>query len=101
MKLVGLWQDALIDVSVDADLTAELNLGRECSFVLIEVPTMDSCDIKLEAARTSGGTYYKKDIKGVGTGQIMIKMLLGGFQFIKIGTSVVQTSNRTLKVIGG
>lgn len=101
MILVGSWQDALIDISVDDDLTSQINLGRECNFVLVEVPTITAADIKIQGARTTGGTFYTVAIKGAGTGQVQLIFDTGGYQFIKIGTSVAQAANRTLKVIGG
>ena len=97
------WLDALIDISVDADLTAEVDLGRPYETMLVHIPALTSCNLICYVAEKTGGTFYalRKDITvAAGTGNFADIWEIGGHQFVKIGTSVAQTANRSFKICG-
>ena len=99
----GQWLDALIDISVDADLTAEVDLGRAYETLLVHIPVLTSCNLICYVAEKTGGTFYAlgKDITvAAGTGSFADVWDIGGHQFVKIGTSVAQEANRTFRVCG-
>lgn len=99
----GAWQAVVLDFSEDDDLTSEVNLGGDCDFVQIIIPTLDSCTVSLQVARDSGGTFYtlgSSQTTGSGTHNYATVFNLGGYQFIKIVTSAAQTADRTFYVRG-
>ena len=99
----GQWLDALIDINVDADLTAEVDLGRPYETMLVHIPALTSCNLTCYVAEKTGGTFYAlgKDITvAAGTGNFADVWEIGGHQFVKIGTSVAQTANRSFKICG-
>ena len=109
--ICGSWKDAVITIATDNDLTPEVNLGREYDTLLVVIPTIDSGSVKIQVAEKTGGTFQGLNLTGsdgttievvsdVGTGGITWVVPLGGFQFIKIATSVAQTANRTFRVCG-
>ena len=101
--ITGQWLDALIDINVDADLTAEVDLGRPYETMLVHIPALTSCNLTCYVAEKTGGTFYAlgKDITvAAGTGSFADVWDIGGHQFIKIGTSVAQEANRTFRVCG-
>ena len=99
----GQWLDALIDINVDADLTAEVDLGRPYETMLVHIPALTSCNLTCYVAEKTGGTFYAlgKDVTvAAGTGSFADIWDIGGHQFVKIGTSVAQTANRSFKICG-
>ena len=101
--IMGQWLNALIDISVDADLTAEVDLGRPYETMLVHIPALTSCNLICYVAEKTGGTFYAlgKDITvAAGTGNFADVWEIGGHQFVKIGTSVAQTANRSFKICG-
>jgi hypothetical protein len=98
------WKTALIDISVDDDLTAEVDLGYICDSLLMYIPTIDLAQVSIEVSEKSGGTFadlYVTDpadggnnqvISASGTGDFHWVVPLGGFQFIKVKTSASQTA---------
>lgn len=97
MSVVGHWVDATITSGTTSAVT---NLGRDYDLVEIQMPTIDSCDLSLMAAERTGGTYYDVGnvVQTVGVGGY-IEVFQCGFQFIKIKSSVSQTS-KTFRVRG-
>jgi hypothetical protein len=101
--IVGEWKNALIDVLVDNDLTAEVDLGRPYEVLLVVIPTIDSANVSFQVSEKSGGTYQdlgQNQIIAAGTGAFTTAIKLGGFQYIKIKTSAAQTADRTFRVCG-
>ena len=101
--VIGQWLDALIDISVDANLTAEVDLGRPYETMLVHIPALTSADLTCYVAEKTGGTFYAlgKDVTvAAGTGSFADIWDIGGHQFVKIGTSVAQTANRNFKICG-
>ena len=113
--LVGSWLDAVIDISEDADLTAEVDLGRPYEKLLLICPALAvSATVGIQVAEKSGGTFYalhKSQTNGATTVwattayttgvMATVCECLGGFQFIKIALSANQTgSDITFRVCG-
>lgn len=106
------WKDAVINIAVDDDLSAEVNLGRAYDTLLVVIPTITSSTVAVHVAEKSGGTYYPlyltstadgdddPVVASASTGGITWVVPLGGFQFIKIATGSAQLANRTFRVCG-
>ncbi len=99
----GEWKNCVITIATDNDLSAAVDLGREYETLLVRIPTIDSANLYCYGCETLGGTYTVLG-NGVyataGTGGFLDVWEIGGFKYIKIGTSAIQTSNRTFKVCG-
>lgn len=112
--LPGQWKDGLIDIDVDANLTAEIDLGRQYETALIVVPTRTvSSQVSLEVAEKTGGTFQDlhdcdradgsshQIISAAGTAAFTWIAPLGGFQYVKIKLSADQTgSDQTFRICG-
>jgi len=96
----GQWLDALIDISVDADLTAEVDLGRPYETLLVHIPALTSCNLICYVAEKTGGTFYSLGTMAAGEGTLADTWEIGGHQFVKIGTSVAQAANRIFRICG-
>lgn len=99
----GNWEDCVIDISSDDDLSGEVDLGKPYETLLVLIPTIDSADLTCYVAEVIGGTYYALG-NGVtvaaGTGNYADVWEIGGNQHIKIGTSASQSADRTFKIMG-
>ena len=83
--------------------SAEVNLGKSCSFLQIQIPTLTSATVKIQVAESSGGTFYDlgdTQTTTAGTHNYTTTLKLGGFQFIKVVTSVAQGAERLIRVRG-
>ena len=98
--ITGQWLDALIDINVDANLTAEVDLGRPYETMLVHIPALTSCNLICYVAEKTGGTFYSLGTMAAGGGNLADTWEIGGHQFVKIGTSVGQNSNRTFRICG-
>ena len=112
--LQGTWKTALLDISVDDDLTSEVDLDRAWETLLIVAPTRTvSSQITIEVSEKTGGTFQdvyitdpadggdNKVISAAGTAAFSWVVPLGGFQFIKIKLSASQTgADQTYRVCG-
>jgi len=96
------WQAATIPQ--DSESSDEINLGRECDYLEIQMPTLISCTIKLQVAEKTGGTFRDlgdKITTNTGTHNYHDVFRLGGWQFIKVVSSVTQTgSDKLIRVRG-
>ena len=96
--ITSAWYSALLDISVDADATAEVNLQGNYEFLTVIVPTLTQ-NAKLEAqiAMSSGDTFYPmwrwdadsaQDLVGQTSNITTTRVLtvyIGGAQFGKVG----------------
>ena len=101
--IIGEFKNATITITTDNDLTAEVDLGRPYETLLVHIPALTSCNLTCYVAEKTGGTFYAlgKDITvAAGTGNFADVWEIGGHQFVKIGTSVAQTANRSFKICG-
>lgn len=110
----GSWKTALIDVSEDADLTAEVDLGRPYDMLVVVCPALAvSATVSLMVAEKTGGTYQDLYlVKSDGTNTQILSSAyttvvftwavpIGGFQYIKVKLSAEQTgADKTFRVMG-
>ena len=107
------WKDAVITITDDAVLSAEVDLGMVCDGLLIIIPELDdTTQVSIQVSDVSGGTFqdlYITDpadggdnilISAVSTGETTWILPFGGFQFIKIKVDNDQEADRTFKVCG-
>lgn len=84
--------------------TAEIDLGDEYYYLDVEIPTLVSGTLNMEVSRITGGTFAdlgSSVTTDTTTGDYMDTWLLGGWRYIKIESSVTQTStNRYFYVRG-
>jgi hypothetical protein len=102
MSLYGEWKAATIEE--DGTSSAEVDLGREYDYLLIQIPTLVSCTVKLQVAEKTGGTFYDlgDDVTTTaGTHNYADIFPLYGYQFIKVVASETQTgSDKEIRVRG-
>ena len=101
MAIYGSWKAATIASSGTS--SAEVNLGRDYEYLQIQIPTLTSGTIKLQTAELTGGTFL--DLGDVvttetGTHNYHDVFLLGGWQYIKVVSSVTQGAERLIRVRG-
>lgn len=100
MSLYGEWQDAVI---TSGTTSAAVNLGRDFEWVQIYIPTITSANISFTVAEKIADTYYTlgsgSQVITAGTGGFTTVATIGGFQFIKVISSVSQTA-KTFRVRG-
>lgn len=98
---IGAWQDVAIASS--GTTSAEVDLGGDCDYVQITIPTITAATVSLQVAEDSGGTFYTLGASistASGTGNYCTTFVLGGYQFIKVVCSAAQGSARTFRVRG-
>lgn len=113
--LMGKWQDAVIDIDVDDDCTAEVDLLSEADTLLVVCPTLTvSAYVTIKVAEVSGGTFQDLYItdpadghntqvasSSYASGVFTWVVPIGGFRYIKIALSASQTgSDKTFRVCG-
>ena len=107
------WLSALIDQSVDDDLSEEVDLQGHFEFLAVIIPTLDgSHTTTVHIAMESGGTYYPiyqldiasaADFAQLTTGATTAHMVIfriGGAQFVKIFVGTGVTTDKTFYVRG-
>ena len=111
--IAGVWKTALIDISVSATLSAEVDLGGDYEFLLVLIPTITNSTVTVQVAEASGGTFlpvYALDDDATGnfahatsaaTTTMAVTFRIGGVQFIKILCGSAQTTtDKTFRVRG-
>ena len=81
----------------------EVNLGLDCDFIMIILPTLDSCTIKIQVAESESGTFQdlgSNVTTDTTTGAYSTTFVLGGYQYIKVVSSATQTVERLIRVNG-
>lgn len=90
-------------IVINTATSSEVNLEFACDFIQVELPTLTSCTLKITTSFTSGGTFQDLG-SGVTTvtttGAYNTVFRLGGWQFIKLVSSVNQGAERTISVRG-
>lgn len=105
---IGSWQD--VTLSADTELTDEIDIDEDYEYLDLQIPSMAETQLYLQVSEGSDDagtfTYYNLgDTEGVvmtdlSTFNRMCVWQIGGFRFIKIGTTIVQPSNVTIRVRG-
>jgi len=102
MSVYGEWKAATIASSGTS--SAEVDLGRDYEWVQIIIPTIDSGNLSFTVAEKTGGTFQAlgsgSQVITAGTGAFTTVATIGGFQFIKVVSSVTQTAERLIRVRG-
>ena len=94
------WKSALLDVTVDADATEEVDLGGSYEFMTVIVPTLTQAStLEAQIAMASGGTFYPMwrwdgnsatDLVGTTSSITTTRALtfyIGGAQYVKVGVA--------------
>jgi len=96
--------DTTATIAKDGQTSGECDLGRVCHTLIVDVPTIDTAQVTLQAAKASGGTFKNvyitdpadggdnKVITASGTGATTWVIPVGGLQFIKFYASAAQTT---------
>lgn len=103
MSLYGATKSAVITIATDDDLSAEVDLGLNADYLQIVLPALTSTTVSVYVSLVPGGTFVSLGSSvatATTTGSYATMFLLGGYQFIKIKTSVGQSANRTFEVRG-
>jgi len=106
MSFYGNWKTATIGSGGTA--STEVNLGdttltRSFDLLEIQIPTVDSCTLKVQTAEGTGGTFSDLGsaiTTNTTTGAYNTVFKLGGWQYIKIVSSTAQGTVRTIRVRG-
>jgi len=100
--MYGSWKPATIET--DDTSSAEVDLGNDYDYLEIIIPTLISGTIKIQVAEQSGGTFYDLGdgvTTATGTHNYADVFKLGGYRYIKVVSSVTQTtSDRLIRVRG-
>lgn len=101
MSIHGDWVTGTIASSGTS--TGEINLGVNADFLNIALPALTSGTITIQVTDIGGGTYQNLGSSinlPATTGGYTTTLRLGGYQYIKVVSSVAQASARTIKVRG-
>ena len=101
MSIYGEWKAAT--VASGQTSSAEVDLGRDYNYLEIQIPTLTSCTLKIQVAEKTGGTFYDLGdgvTTNAGTHNYADVFKLGGYQFIKVVSSVAQGAERLIRVRG-
>ena len=83
--------------------TDEIDLDGDCDLVQILIPPITSGEISLQVSEESGGAFYQLGngvATGTSAGNYGTTLKLGGYRYIKIVSSVVQTAGAIFKIRG-
>jgi len=117
------WQSVLMDIDLTAEYSGEdidrtsalVDLGRECTGVIIYIPTINSAAVSLLVQRDSAiatvpyALHYRQTSDNAtalwattaSTGAIYIHCsVLGAIRYFRIYTGANQTADRTFYVLG-
>jgi len=107
------WHSALVDQSVDDDLSEEVDLKGSFEFLTVIQPTLDGAHtVTVHIAMSSDGTYYPvyqldddaaADFQQITTGLATARSLvfrIGGAQFVKVAVGTGVTTDKTFYVRG-
>ncbi len=104
MATFGSWMN--VTISALGSDTGEIDLQNQYDFLCVLIPEMDNCEISLmvaEKTTAQGGTYSKLG-EGLTTDEEKFKHAdvwqLGGFQHIKIVSSIPQSAERVIRLRG-
>jgi len=101
MSIYSNWKTGTI--ATGGTSTGVIDLGKDYEYVQIILPTLTSCTLKVQVSDTVGGTYQDlgvSNITNTTTGGYGDVWKIGGYQFLKVVSSVAQAAARTIKVRG-
>lgn len=90
-------------IAASGTVSTDVDLEGHFSHLLIQIPTIDSANISLQAALDPGGTFQAlgSAVYAAGTGAKNNTFKLGGWRYIKVVTSAAQTSGAVLFLVQG
>ena len=106
------WILSTLDVSVDDDLTPEIDLQGNYEFLTVLLPSLDSGTVTVHIAKETGGTFFPIhtfDADATGsfahassatTGEIALTFRIGGVQFVKVSFGTGQSADESIYVRG-
>lgn len=108
---IGEWISFEIDISDSTTISDECNLGAPYEYMLLEVPTITTGTLSVQALRASAGTardLYSTDADGSdaqlladsSSGAFIWRVPIGGAQYIKVTAGAAQAADRTFYVRG-
>lgn len=98
---LGEWKTAVI-ANGDTS-TSIIDMGMEAPYIHIRIPALDSCTLKVQVSNIPGGTFQDLGpsvTTKTTTGAFNDVWILGGWQYLKIVSSVAQTADRTFYIQG-
>ena len=101
MSIYGKWVAATI--ASGAMVSSAIDLGREYDYLSIQIPEMDTCQMYLQVAEITGGTYYDLGMDSTTSNEGFNHAdvwRLGGWRFIKVACTTPQTAERLVRVCG-
>ncbi len=101
MLVYGKWVDATI--TAGSNVTSAIDLERDYDYVSVIIPAMAECKLWLKVAERTGSDYYDLG-KDTTTNEESFNRAdvwrLGGYQFIKVASSVNQPNAVTIRIRG-
>ncbi len=101
MSVYGSFKD--VTISAGATVSSAVDLGREYDYLSVILPSMDACKLHLQVSETEGGTYYDLGKEATTDEESFNRAdvwRVGGYRFIKIKSSVVQSHAVTIRACG-
>ena len=106
------WKTALIDIDVDAKVSAEVDLGNIYQKLVVLIPTLTGGTVTIHVSNTPGGTYYPIYHLKANTGDAtqnttsaatshMVVFDIGGAQYIKVVCGTTQTTTDKTFLVKG
>ena len=107
------WETATVDISVDANLSTEVDLGKPYEFLTVLIPTITNSTVTVHISESAGGTYFPlyvfdSDATGdfthatsAATTTHAITFWIGGVRYVKVNCGSTQTTtDKVFKVRG-
>lgn len=90
-------------IAAGATSSSAIDLGREYDYLSLQIPSMNSCKLYLQVAEKLGDTYYDLDKDAIEEDETFNRadvFRLGGWRYVKVVASKVQTAERLIRVFG-
>lgn len=97
----GAWHD--LQIAASGTVSSAADLGEHFAYLQVIIPTITSAQLELQVSEDLNGTYQdlgQNALTNKGTGAYSDTWLLSGWRFVKIKSSVAQTSAVVFRVRG-
>lgn len=98
---VGIWQRA--EIAASGTISSKVDVGGHFAYLQVVIPTITSAQLEVQVSETKDGTYQdfgQNALTVAGTGAYSDTWNLGGWRYIKIKSSVAQTTIENFEVRG-